>query len=118
MMSDWIEEYFADVDGMNLDPWLDPHTDDAVVCINSSPPAEGKEAMREKIGGFWSMLDGLSHETISRREDGDTVILESNVTYTRKDGQEVTVKTASLLHRRGDKVDRLAFYNDPTPIFA
>ncbi|MGV1049683.1 MAG: nuclear transport factor 2 family protein [Solirubrobacterales bacterium] len=117
-MSDWIQDYFADVDAMRLDEFVDRHTDDAVVSFNDNPPAEGKEQIRETIGGFWQMIDGLSHEIKSRYEDGDTVVLESDVHYTRKDGQEVTVKTASVLHRDGDKVDRLTFYNDPSPIFA
>ncbi len=117
-MGDWIEEYFTDVDTMNLDSFVERHTDDAVVSFNDNPPAVGKDAIRETIGGFWGMIDGLSHDIRSRYEDGDTTILESAVTYTRKDGQQVTIKTASILHRDGDKVDRLVFYNDPSPIFA
>lgn len=117
-MSDWIEEYFADVDAMRLDDFVERHTDDAVVSFNDNPPAQGKDEIRATIGGFWDMIDGLSHNIVNRLEDGDTTVLESEVTYTRKDGQEVTVKTASILHRDGDKVDRLVFYNDPSPIFA
>jgi ketosteroid isomerase-like protein len=117
-MSDWIEEYFTIVDATDLDAFIELHTDDAVVNINDNPPAVGKDAIRETIGGFWSMIGGLSHNIVSRYEDGDTTILESEVTYTRQDGQQVTINTASVLHRTGDKVDRLAFYNDPSPIFA
>jgi len=117
-MSDWIDEYFADVDAMRLDEFVDRHSDDAVVSFNDNPPAVGKDAIRETIGGFWQMIGGLSHDIKNRYEDGDTVILESDVTYTRKDGEVVTIKTASILHRDGDKVDRLVFYNDPAPIFA
>lgn len=117
-MSDWIEDYFADVDAMRLDEFVERHSDDAVVSFNNNPPAVGKEQIRETIGGFWQMIGGLSHEIKNRYEDGDTVILESDVHYTRQDGQGVTIKTASVLHRDGELVDRLAFYNDPTPIFA
>ena len=117
-MSDWIEEYFSDVDAMRLDAFVGRHSDDAVVSINDNPPARGKNEIRQTIGGFWEMIGGLRHEILRRYEDGDTVILESDVIYTRKDGQEVTVKTASVLHRDGELVDRLAFYNDPAPIFA
>jgi ketosteroid isomerase-like protein len=117
-MGDWIEEYFADVDAMNLDAFVERHTDDAVVFFNDNPPANGKDEIRATIGGFWEMIDGLSHDIKKRYEDGDTVVLESEVTYSRKDGQQVTVKTASVLHRDGDLVDRLVFYNDPSPIFA
>ena len=117
-MSDWIEEYFTIVDATDLDAFVELHTDDAVVNINDNPPAIGKDAIRETIGGFWGMIGGLSHQINARYEDGDTTVLESDVTYTRQDGQKVTIKTASVLHRTGDKVDRLAFYNDPSPIFA
>jgi ketosteroid isomerase-like protein len=117
-MSDWIEEYFADVDAMRLEEFVDRHTDDAVVTFNDNPPAQGKEEIRQTIGGFWGTIDGLRHDFRNRFEDGNTVILESDVTYTRKDGKQVTVKTASVLHRDGELVDRLAFYNDPSPLFA
>jgi ketosteroid isomerase-like protein len=117
-MSDWVKEYFADVDAMRLDEFVERHTDGATVHINDNPPARGKEEIRATIGGFWEMIGGLRHEFRERYEDGDTVVLESDVVYTRKDGQEVTVKTASVLHRDGDLVDRLAFYNDPSALFA
>ena len=117
-MSDWIREYFADVDAMRLDAFVERHTADAVVSINDNPPARGKDEIRQTIGGFWQMIGGLRHEIRHCYGDGATVILESDVIYTRKDGEEVTVRTASVLHRDGELVDRLAFYNDPTPIFA
>jgi ketosteroid isomerase-like protein len=117
-MSDWVEDYFADVDAMRLDPFVERHTDDAVVRINNNPPAQGKDEIRAVIGGFWEMIGGLRHEVNDRFEDGDTVILDSDVHYTRKDGQEVTVRTATILHRDGDLVDRLSFYNDPSALFA
>lgn len=117
-MSDWIEEYFADVDAMRLDEFVDRHTDDAVVIVNNNPPAEGKEQIRASIGGFWDMIGGMRHDVQDRYEVDDTVILVSDVYYTRKDGQVVPIRTTSVLHRDGDLVDRLAFYNDPTPIFA
>lgn len=117
-MSDWVEDYFADVDAMRLDAFVDRHTDDAVVSFANNPPARGKDEIRAAIGGFWELIDGLSHEIKHRYEDGDTVILESLVTYRRKDGSDVTVPSASFLHRDGELVDRLTFYIDLAPVFA
>lgn len=117
-MGDWIEEYFGDVDAMDLDGFVDRHAEGAVVSFNDNPPATGKDEIRAMIGGFWELIDGMRHDFRHRYEDGDTVVLESDVTYTRKDGQQVTIKTASVLHRDGDLVDRLVFYNDPAPLFA
>jgi ketosteroid isomerase-like protein len=117
-MSDWVDDYFADVDAMRLDPYVERHTEDAVVSFNNNPPAQGKDEIRAAIGGFWELIDGMQHDVRNRFDDGDTVILESDVHYTRKDGQVVTVKTASVIHRDGELVDRLTFYNDPAAIFA
>jgi ketosteroid isomerase-like protein len=116
-MSDWVSEYFADVDAMRLDEFIDRHTDDVVVTFANNPPAIGKDQVREAIGGFWGTIDGLSHDIKQRWDAGDTTALESDVTYTRKDGGVVTVPVASFLHRSGDKVDRLTFYLDLTPVF-
>ena len=58
-MSTWIDDYYADVDAMRLEPYVERHSDDAAVIFGNNPPAVGKEAIRAAIGGFWSMIGGL-----------------------------------------------------------
>ena len=87
-MSDWITDYYSDVDGMRLQPFLDRHTDDAVVQFANFPPSVGKEAIGAAIGGFWSTIGGLRHE---RRNlwfvnDGNTAVFEALLHYTTKGG--------------------------------
>jgi len=119
-MSDWITDYYSDVDGMRLQPFLDRHTDDAVVQFANFPPSVGKEAIGAAIGGFWSTIGGLRHE---RRnlwfvDDGETAVLEAIVHYTTKGGAEVVVPCVSLLDRAADgRVSSLRVHIDLAPLF-
>ena len=83
--------------------------------------SQGDTAARDSIAffdPFVTQLPGWSFTSETPTYTGDTVILESDVVYTRKDGREVTIKTVSILQRDGELVERLAFYNDPTLLFA
>ena len=119
-MSTWIDDYYADVDAMRLEPFVERHSDDASVVFGNNPPAVGKEAIGAAIGGFWSMIGGLRHE---RRNlwfvnDGDTAVLEVVTHYTTKGGAKVPVPCVSLLDRNADgKVTSLRVYIDLAPLF-
>ncbi len=103
-MSTWIDDYYADVDAMRLEAFVERHSDDAAVVFGNNPPSVGKEAIRAAIGGFWSMIGGLRHE---RRNlwfvnDGATAVLEVVTHYTTKGGAKVGVPCVSLLDRNAD----------------
>jgi ketosteroid isomerase-like protein len=118
-MSTWIDDYYADVDAMRLDAFVERHSEDAVVTFANNPPAVGKEAIRAAIGGFWSMIGGLRHERRNLWFVGDTAILEAVTHYTTKGGAAVPLPVVSLLERNADgKVSSLRFYIDLAPLFA
>ncbi len=120
-MSDWITDYYSDVDAMRLTSFVDRHTDDAVLVFANNPPAVGKPAIKEAIGGLFSMIGGLRHE---RRNlwfvnDGDTAVLEVFTHYTTKGGVEVVpLPCVSLLDRGADgRVRALRIHMDLAPLF-
>ena len=117
-MSDWINDYYDDVDHMRLDDWLARHTDDVVVKFGNNPPSRGKEEVGGNIGYFWTLIGGLKHNFVNTFEVDGTTICELAVDYTRKDGSQVTVPCTSFLHRDGDLVDELRVYIDLAPVFA
>ena len=120
-MATWIDDYYADVDAMRLEAFVERHSDDAVVVFGNNPPSVGKEAIRAAIGGFWSIIGGLRHE---RRnlwfvDDGATAVLEVVTHYTTKGSAEVPVPCVSLLDRDADgKVTSLRVHIDLAPLFA
>ena len=64
-MSDWINDYYDDVDHMRLDDWLARHTDDVVVKFGNNPPSRGKEEVGGNIGYFWTLIGGLKHNFVN-----------------------------------------------------
>jgi ketosteroid isomerase-like protein len=117
-MSTWVEDYYREVDNMNLTGLLDQHTDDATVQFGNNPIATGKDEIGQSLGGFWSMIGGLQHHTVNLwfAEDG-TAIYESRITYSTKGGVSVDVPCTSLLTERGGKVSSLRVYIDLAPLF-
>jgi ketosteroid isomerase-like protein len=120
-MATWIDDYYADVDAMRLEPYVEHHSDDAVVVFANNPPAVGKDAIRQAIGGFWSMIGGLRHErrNLWLVNEGNTAVLEVVTHYTTKGGAAVSVPCVSLLDRDADgKVSSLRVHIDLAPLFA
>ncbi|WP_300014360.1 nuclear transport factor 2 family protein [Pseudonocardia sp.] len=120
-MSDWITDYYADVDGMRLEPYVAHHSEDAVVVFANNPPAVGRAAIGEAIGGFWSMIGGLRHEVHNRWDvnDGATAILEVTTHYTTHGGAAVPLRCVSILDRNAEgEVTSLRVHIDLAPLFA
>jgi ketosteroid isomerase-like protein len=118
-MSNWVAEYFAVVDSMNMEKFLDMHTDDCVVEFANNPPAKGREQISEAIGALWAAIAGLRHEPRNRwvTQDG-TGVQEATVVYTTHGGTEVPLPVSSILTQRDGKVDSLRIYMDIAPLFA
>jgi ketosteroid isomerase-like protein len=61
-MSDWVRDFYATLDSVDLDAFLARFTDDAVLVMANQPPAVGKGQMAEALGGLFPALAGLHHE--------------------------------------------------------
>lgn len=117
-MSDWIRDYYDDVDNMRMDEFIAWHSSDVRVRFGNNPEAQGHEQVRGAIGHFWDEIEGLRHNIVHSWEVDDTAVVEALIDYTRKDGQVVTIPCTTMLHRAGDEVDSVRIYMDAAPIFA
>jgi SnoaL-like domain len=119
-VSDWVTDYYADVDGMALEPFVAHHTEDAEVIFGNNPPAKGKQAIGEAIGGFWSIIGAMRHEVHHRWDvdDGATAVLEVTTHYWTKGGAHVAVPCVSILDRTPEGlVSSLRIHIDLAPLF-
>jgi ketosteroid isomerase-like protein len=116
-VSDWVKEYFAAVDSMDIDAFLNHLTDDVVVNWANADPFVGKKAVAEAIGGFYQAIDGMQHEFVNVYDEGDEKIVEADVHYTRKDGRRVRVRAMTVLRQRDDLVDEARVFLDTAPVF-
>lgn len=85
------ERLFSDIDSMDASLFASHLTDDASLRFANAPTVEGRSAIREAIAGFFTTIGGLRHRAVEDWEADGTTIVEAEVTYTRLDGDEVTL---------------------------
>jgi steroid delta-isomerase-like uncharacterized protein len=75
----------------DLDAIMELHTDDCVFCAHAagSPPAEGKQAVREAFAGYLALMPDISFAERSLRVAEDHWVLESTMTGTVAGSLEV-----------------------------
>jgi ketosteroid isomerase-like protein len=120
-VSDWVSDYYADVDALRLDAYVQRHAADASVVFGNNPPAVGHTAIAETVGGLFAALSGMRHEQRNKWfvDGGDTAVVEVLVHYRTKGGAEVAVPAVSLLDRGPDGLVRsLRVHIDMAPVFA
>ena len=117
-MSRDVAPIFADIDGMNADNFISHLTQDVRFRFANMDPAIGHAAVKEGVEGFWTTIDGLTHHILKVHEIGDTVIVQIDVEYRRKDGKSVTVPNCDVLVFDGDLVRDWQIYIDLAPVFA
>lgn len=117
-MTHWFSDMYANVDAMRLDEFVATLTPDVEVVVGNNPAMNGRQAVREGIGFFFSTIAGLNHRFLNVVEGNGLTFLEAKVDYRRKDGREVTVPVVTVLERKGDLVKSLRIYFDVAPVYA
>ncbi len=117
-MSRDVAKVFADIDALDPDKFVAHLTPDVRFRFGNADPAIGREAVKEAVAGFFSTIGGLAHHIMNVWEFGDTVIVQIDVEYLRKDGKTVIIPNADILLYDGDLVRDWQIYIDVAPVFA
>ena len=124
---DWARELYAEgVDHKDAAAFAAVFAPGASLWFGNSPPVVGREAIQDAIAHFFTAFVALRHTPVGTWIDGDTVVLEAVVTYTRHDGGVVTVPATTiftLATAEGSEPSRpmvaeCRIYVDLTPLFA
>jgi ketosteroid isomerase-like protein len=114
----WIERLFNSVDGMDTETFLGFLEDDAIFRFGSEQAVTGKEAIRETIESFFASIKGLRHEILESWFEGETVICQGEVTYTRTDDSDVTIPFVNILRMGGNRIREYLIYIDIKPLYS
>ena len=117
-MSRDVAQAFADIDAFNPEKFVAHLTPDAKFRFANGDPVMGRVAIAAAVGGFFSTIDGLKHHIRNVWEFGDTVIVQIDVEYFRKDGKSVITPNADILIYDGDLVRDWQIYIDVAPVYA
>jgi ketosteroid isomerase-like protein len=110
---------FAAVDALDVEALAALFAEDGRLVFGNREPLVGREAMIAGNKAFFELVRGLRHRLLNEWTVGADTIAETDVTYTRLDGKEVTVPAVSIWRVDGEGliVDYRIFV-DQAPLFA
>jgi ketosteroid isomerase-like protein len=110
-------DLFADIDSMEPDRFARHLSPDATMRFGNAEPVHGRDAIRDAWASFCETLDGVHHDVVEQWDVGDGGIVEAAVTYTRKDGSQVTVPVVTIYRAGGELIDDYRIFIDLAPLF-
>jgi hypothetical protein len=113
-----IHSLFKTIDEMNADKFVTYLTDDAQFRFGNSPVVKGKLAIRDAVDGFYKSIKSLFHNCENLWINGDHIIYQGKVTYTRLDGNIVPVQFTNIFGMKGDLIKDYFIYIDITALYA
>ena len=116
-ISPWVRDLFAALDRKDVSAFGAFLAEDAFFRFGSQPEARGRAAAEAAVEAFFGMIAGLSHELTGEWEGPGSVVVEGQVTYTRRDGTTVTLPFVDVLDMRGSRIQAYKIYMDIAPLF-
>jgi ketosteroid isomerase-like protein len=111
-------EVFADVDRMDAKAFASHLADDCLLRFGNADEVVGRDAIEGSIAGFFTTINGISHQIVDQWDVDDTTIIQLEATYTRKDDSQVTLPAVAVWRRGSDLIDDYRIYVDLAPVYA
>jgi ketosteroid isomerase-like protein len=109
---------FAAIDAKDGAAFVAYLTENAVFRFGSAPPVQGRDAIQAAVEGFFTTIAGCSHRIDNMLRQGDTVVCEGVVTYTRHDGSDIELPFTDVLEYEGILIAHYKIYIDIAPLLA
>ncbi len=111
-----IEGLFKAVDTKDTDSFVAYLAEDAVFRYGSQEAVQGRAAIRKYVAGFFGTVKTLQHRVKETWEGDDSLVCQGEVTYTKLDGNEVTVPFVNIFRFEKDRIHDYLIYIDPSPL--
>ncbi|WP_028932833.1 nuclear transport factor 2 family protein [Pseudonocardia spinosispora] len=110
---------FRTVDDHDTDGLRALLAEDARMVFGNQEPLLGRDAVMAGDAAFHTSIRGVSHRVRNEWTVGTTTIAETDVTYTRLDGAQVTVPAVTIWSVDGDDlIADLRVFVDLSPVHA
>jgi ketosteroid isomerase-like protein len=113
-----VRRMFATFDAKDVPALSAFMTGDVRLRLGNAEMVEGKPAFVAAVDAFLASVSGFRHEVLNAWSDGDALIAEFDVHYTRLDGRAVTVPCCNVFRLRDGLVAEYRSYIDATPVYA
>ena len=116
--TDHVNQMFATFDAKEVSTLASFTTDDVRLRLGNAGAVRGKPAFIEAVVAFLASVAAFRHQVINVWSDGDVVVAEFDVHYTRLDGREVTVPCCNVFRLRDGLVAEYRSCLDATPVYS
>ena len=116
-MSDWLRTVYDRADALDADGYAQFFEEDGAFTLGNNPPMRGRAEIKAGLTQFFGTIAGMRHEFLRTYQLDGTQIMEAAVTYTRKDGTQVTLPGMTICVRSGDQIRESRAYIDIGPLF-
>jgi len=113
-----IDKLFASIDAMDTESFLGFIAADATFRFGSSPAVQGHAGIRAAVEDFFSMFAALKHEPHRVVADGNAIVCEGEVTYTKHDESKITLPFVNVFEMENKLISLYRIYIDIGPLFA
>lgn len=113
-----FKKLFVSIDAMDTKSFLSFIDPKATFRFGSSPAVTGHAAIRAAVEGFFSSFSALKHDLQRQIVDGNAVVCEGEVTYTRHDGSTIMLPFANVFEVDDGLITLYRVYIDIGPLFA
>jgi limonene-1,2-epoxide hydrolase len=115
-----VKRLFSAIDSMDTDAFASFLSEDVVFRFGGFPLVKGRENVKTTVNQFFSSIKSLSHKITKTHpnEKNHSIIIEGEVTYTRKDNSKVTIPFANIFGMEKDKISTYLIYIDISPLYA
>jgi ketosteroid isomerase-like protein len=113
-----VRGIFAAFDAKDVPALAALMTDDVRLRLGNAATLEGKSAFVEAVQNFVGSVARFRHDVINVWSDGDALIAELEVHYTRLDGGEITLPCCNVFRLRDGSVADYRVYIDINPVYA
>ncbi|MBK8981145.1 MAG: nuclear transport factor 2 family protein [Ignavibacteria bacterium] len=113
-----IQRVMDSIDKMDAKTFSEFITEDGVFKYANNEPVKGRENIKNYVDGFFKMIRSGKHNIINLWDNGDSIVWQGEVTYTRHDEKEMTFPFVNVFYMKGDMITDYLIHIDNTPLFA
>jgi len=108
---------FGAFDRQDIDALSALMTDDVRLQIGNTDVVTGKAAFEQSLIAFFDSVAGFRHKIVEVWSDGDALITELEVRYTRLDGSSIALPCCNVFRLRDSLVADYRVYMDINPVY-
>jgi uncharacterized protein (TIGR02246 family) len=119
MSDDEVRHLFQTVDTFDPDAFAKLLAEDATMVFGNAEPLVGREAVADGLRAFYATIGGLRHRIVRHWRVGADSIAETEVTYHRLDGKDVSAAAVTIWRTRDDGlISDYRIFIDLAPLYA